>query len=1096
MSYKKETWKCYLACLLCIVMFITSFQLIPWTINAYANVNELEQTVYAGEGYEVTFKVTSAWNGAFNADVTIKNTSDKEIDNWALGFAMPYEITNIWNGTVNYYEDGIYVIKNAVYNQDISVGKSVSFGFCANCTDEAELPNSFLMMTKKETLDIDEYKATFEVVSKWENAFNGEIILKNNSGESIEDWEIEFDYQEKIESFWTAQIVEKNDTHYVIKNSGYNSIIKPDEIVKIGFNVSGNYAMDSVTDIMVSQVVVDMDKLENDSDGDMLTNKEEFYVGTNPLARDTDGDGIDDGEELYYDLNPLIKDTDNDSIPDGGEDLDSDGLSVMQEIMYCTNNLREDTDYDSLTDYEELFLYGIDPLLKDTDGDGLDDFTEIKFDTLPLKADSDENGVADGDEKIEQTIVHEIACEEKKEITSISVTMAGTGDIKQTTTIEDIYGKDILSSNVVGLIGVPVEIKSSSSFDQATIAFTYNEELLGEVNEEDLRVMWYDEENNQYVIMDDETVIDTENNIVSYTTTHFSTYLVVDRRAWYDVWSNALSYRRQPPTSVIPTEYFDICYVIDRSGSMSGTRITTAKEAISKFVDAMYTYDRGALIDFQSSASVISSFTSSKDELKNALSSIYASGGTNVEKGLVAALDLFDGIDEDLDYSSNSKMIVLLCDGDVNYTEETLRRAKDNGIKIYPVLIGSTSGQLTLQKIADATGGTFYFATTAEEIRDAIFGVQQDTIGDIDTTDTDGDGLYDIYEIGGMIIPNGTYVYSDPLLADTDGDGLTDAEEMGVLENFDQQSFLKQIYLILKGFDNEVYAEYFNYRSYPSKADTDGDGLNDLLDDVPRNSIFHEFLIYETSDTDYKAKSCDLEKRPEDFQYADLSKSELKDLEWINWSDFFLSGKYSYMLSWKQLAWNLSSGKMTDVAIEMIDHFLYDGGSDYTNSVLTNKIHAHENSKAYVSKVTDVIDDLLEEYSGDVYKLYYSDDTRENSPMVKLMRERKIYNPYFNDKTNGLGICVDGLYGVKIEMTSYSYDEETKQFNYTLRFTYYDIFGLNYSDLTNGYGMGTEFGMLAGFRCWYILQHWDEYDGNYQPYFSYMSFEESFSGEL
>lgn len=81
-------------------------------------------------------------------------------------------------------------------------------------------------------------------------------------------------------------------------------------------------------------------------------------------------------------------------------------------------------------------------------------------------------------------------------------------------------------------------------------------------------------------------------------------------------------------------------------------------------------------------------------------------------------------------------------------------------------------------------------------------------------------------------------------------------------------------------------------------------------------------------------------------------------------------------------------------------------------------------------------------------------------------------------------------------MTSYSYDEETKQFNYTLRFTYYDIFGLNYSDLTNGYGMGTEFGMLAGFRCWYILQHWDEYDGNYQPYFSYMSFEESFSGEL
>lgn len=81
-------------------------------------------------------------------------------------------------------------------------------------------------------------------------------------------------------------------------------------------------------------------------------------------------------------------------------------------------------------------------------------------------------------------------------------------------------------------------------------------------------------------------------------------------------------------------------------------------------------------------------------------------------------------------------------------------------------------------------------------------------------------------------------------------------------------------------------------------------------------------------------------------------------------------------------------------------------------------------------------------------------------------------------------------------MTSYSYDRYTEQYNYTLKFTYYDVYGLDYGDLTDGYGWRTQFGMLAGFRSWFILQHWDKYNGDFQPYFSYMSFEESFTGKL
>ena len=570
---------------------------------------------------------------------------------------------------------------------------------------------------------------------------------------------------------------------------------------------------------------------ELDSDGDTVPDGFELLFGTNPFSEDTDNDGLNDNIELelYPYCDPTKADTDADGVLDCNEDFDDDGLTILQEISYQTHNLMPDTDDDGLTDHDEIFIYGTNPLVVDSDGDGLDDGAEIKLGLDPLNSDSNQNGIPDGSEKIEQTLSQDIVSNEAAQITNVTVSMSCTGVIEETTTIKNTYGIDILSSDVVALIGVPVDINSTSEFEEATITFSYDEELLGNTLEEDLRVMWYDEENNQYVILDAETVLDAEANTLSYTTTHFSTYMVVDRQAWYDVWSNAITYRRNPTSPYVPTEYFDICYVIDRSGSMSGTRITTAKGAISDFIDAMYTNDRGSIVGFNASSSIYISFVQDKLLLKDTLKGITATGGTNVEAGLVAALNLFDSTTIN-HVNNNSKLIILLCDGDVYYTDATLQRAKGNKIKIYPVLIGSTSGQTALQHIADVTGGKFYYAATAEEIRKAIWGVQEETIGEIDKTDTDGDGLYDIYETAGMMLPNGRVMYTDPFKKDTDGDGLTDAEEMGVLENYNEENQRKHILLKQRGFDSEIYAEYFDYVSNPTKEDTDGDEYSDFVE--------------------------------------------------------------------------------------------------------------------------------------------------------------------------------------------------------------------------------------------------------------------------
>ena len=49
---------------------------------------------------------------------------------------------------------------------------------------------------------------------------------------------------------------------------------------------------------------------DKDLDGDGLTNRQEFLLGTRANLKDTDGDGINDGDEVkIYHTNPLVKDT-------------------------------------------------------------------------------------------------------------------------------------------------------------------------------------------------------------------------------------------------------------------------------------------------------------------------------------------------------------------------------------------------------------------------------------------------------------------------------------------------------------------------------------------------------------------------------------------------------------------------------------------------------------------------------------------------------------------------------------------------------------------------------------------------------------------
>ncbi|HEY6170243.1 MAG TPA: DUF1800 family protein, partial [Verrucomicrobiae bacterium] len=128
-----------------------------------------------------------------------------------------------------------------------------------------------------------------------------------------------------------------------------------------------------------------------------VTNIEGWALGIHAVqivdrTLDSDASGIPDWYEMKYALEPG-------SASLAAADSDGDGLSNLQEYQRGTDPHKADTDGDGLTDGQEVAL-ATNPLNADTDGDGLSDYAEVNgtFPTNPLLADSDGDGVSDKDE--------------------------------------------------------------------------------------------------------------------------------------------------------------------------------------------------------------------------------------------------------------------------------------------------------------------------------------------------------------------------------------------------------------------------------------------------------------------------------------------------------------------------------------------------------------------------------------------------------------------------------------------------------------------------------------------------------------------------
>jgi uncharacterized protein YegL len=158
-----------------------------------------------------------------------------------------------------------------------------------------------------------------------------------------------------------------------------------------------------------------------------------------------------------------------------------------------------------------------------------------------------------------------------------------------------------------------------------------------------------------------------------------------------------------------------VSLVIDKSGSMFGTRIAAAKTAAIQFVQQMDLTDSLALVVFDSSASVVKPLTvlgneSIRQQFIDAINAISASGGTNIAAGLATGNQLVLGA------SGASRAILLLSDGQDSSDVDSVIAQIPADVDAHTIALDASSGQAKLQHIADATGGVFLFAPTPADL--------------------------------------------------------------------------------------------------------------------------------------------------------------------------------------------------------------------------------------------------------------------------------------------------------------------------------------------------------------------------------------------
>lgn len=218
--------------------------------NAFSDFPEcgmqFGKLVSSKDTYECRYAVTSDWKSGFNGEISVKNISDKAIDEWQLTFDLDNEISNIWDAQIVSHTGSTYVVKGLDYNQNIKAGATRKFGFTVNNGQAAKQAAGFRLSEYVDYADAN--------------------LIPLSADEYFLDYDE--DGVPNLYEYFFGLDMNNPDTD--------------------GDGVSDREAVKALS----------RDLLTADADEDGISNLAELQYGLNPFKKDTYDDGILDGDRM------------------------------------------------------------------------------------------------------------------------------------------------------------------------------------------------------------------------------------------------------------------------------------------------------------------------------------------------------------------------------------------------------------------------------------------------------------------------------------------------------------------------------------------------------------------------------------------------------------------------------------------------------------------------------------------------------------------------------------------------------------------------------------------------------------------------------
>jgi Ca-activated chloride channel family protein len=165
-----------------------------------------------------------------------------------------------------------------------------------------------------------------------------------------------------------------------------------------------------------------------------------------------------------------------------------------------------------------------------------------------------------------------------------------------------------------------------------------------------------------------------------------------------------------------------VALAIDRSFSMKGTPLTTAKTAARVFVSSLQPSDRVGLISISGDVEVLAPLSTDRQPLLDALSALDPWSTTALNDAIIRSLDL-------LEPETGRRALVVLSDGLDKYSEaretDVLDRARQSDVMVYPIVIGRVRPRL-FPEVATITGGRSFHLRDPKELQPTLQAIAED----------------------------------------------------------------------------------------------------------------------------------------------------------------------------------------------------------------------------------------------------------------------------------------------------------------------------------------------------------------------------------